>query len=64
MLGNAYQDGKQVAARIRASVHGAHAAGRLDGAPELPLREAHVAVDDVQPPLTDDRPLMIAGRRG
>jgi len=64
MLGNAYQDGKQVAARIRASVHGAHAAGRLDGAPELPLREAHVAVDDVQPPVADDRPLMIAGRRG
>src|SRR5215472_12498974 len=30
MLGNAYQDGKQVAARIRASVHGVQAAGRLD----------------------------------
>jgi DNA recombination protein RmuC len=34
MLGNAYQDGKQVTARIRASVHGAQAAGRLDGALE------------------------------
>lgn len=64
MLGNAYQDGKQVAARIRASVHGAQAAGRLDGAPELRVREARVAGDDVQPSVADDRPLMIAGRRG
>jgi DNA recombination protein RmuC len=64
MLGNAYQDGKQVAARIRASVHGAQAAGRLDGAPELPVREARVAGDDVQPSVADDRPLMIAARRG
>jgi DNA recombination protein RmuC len=32
MLGNAYQDGKQVSARIRASVHGIQAAGRLDAA--------------------------------
>ncbi|HXM57026.1 MAG TPA: DNA recombination protein RmuC [Candidatus Dormibacteraeota bacterium] len=30
MLGNAYQDGKQVTARIRASVHGIQAAGQLD----------------------------------
>ena len=30
MLGNAYQDGKQVSARIRASVHGIQTAGRLD----------------------------------
>ncbi|HEY4026820.1 MAG TPA: DNA recombination protein RmuC [Candidatus Dormibacteraeota bacterium] len=29
MLGNAYQDGKQVTARIRASVHGIQTAGRL-----------------------------------
>src|SRR5262249_58744281 len=38
MLGNAYQDGKQVAARIRASVHGAQAPGRLHGpsGPDLP----------------------------
>jgi DNA recombination protein RmuC len=31
MLGNAYQDGKQVTARIRASVRGIQAAGGLDG---------------------------------
>jgi DNA recombination protein RmuC len=31
MLSNAYQDGKQVTARIRASVRGIQAAGRLDG---------------------------------
>src|SRR5437660_27916 len=30
MLGNAYQDGKQVTARIRASVRGIQATGRLD----------------------------------
>jgi DNA recombination protein RmuC len=45
MLGNAYQDGKQVTARIRASVHGIQAAGRLDEPPttlpeEVPLRQA------------------------
>ncbi len=31
MLSNAYQDGKQVTARIRASVRGIQAAGRLNG---------------------------------
>lgn len=35
MLGNAYQDGKQVTARIRASVHGIQAAERLEGGPAL-----------------------------
>jgi hypothetical protein len=30
MLGNAYQDGKQVTARIRASVRGIQATGHLD----------------------------------
>jgi DNA recombination protein RmuC len=36
MLGNAYQDGKQVTARVRASVHGIQAGGHLerDEAPE------------------------------
>ncbi len=34
MLGNAYQDGKQVTARIRASLRGIEAAGRLDEAGE------------------------------
>ena len=40
MLGNAYQDGKQATARIRASVHGIQAAGQLDAdvhAPAEPL---------------------------
>jgi len=38
MLGNAYQDGRQVTARIRASVHGIQAAGQLDDdAPAEPL---------------------------
>lgn len=36
MLGNAYQDGKQVSARIRASVHGIQAAGRLDAESPAP----------------------------
>ena len=46
MLGNAYQDGKQVTARIRASLRGIEAAGRLDEAGEglsLPeIGRAHV----------------------
>jgi len=33
MLGNAYQDGKQVMARIRASVRGIQATGDLDQSP-------------------------------
>jgi DNA recombination protein RmuC len=37
MLGNAYQDGKQVTARIRASVHGIQAAGRLQAPDDPPL---------------------------
>jgi DNA recombination protein RmuC len=41
MLGNAYQDGKQVTARIRASVQGIQAAGRLRPADEPPLDELH-----------------------
>jgi DNA recombination protein RmuC len=52
MLGNAYQDGKQVTARIRASVRGIQAAGRLEGAGDpLPLE-------------ADEPALMSALRRG
>ena len=64
MLGNAYQDGKQVAARIRASVHGAQAAGRLDGPPDLPLRETRQVLDDPQSPTDNERPLRVAAARG
>ena len=39
MLGNAYQDGKQVSARIRASVHGIQAAGRLEPPAPAPARD-------------------------
>jgi len=63
MLGNAYQDGKQVAARIRASVHGAQAAGRLD-ASDLPLRETRHALDDPKDSADDQRSLRIASARG
>jgi DNA recombination protein RmuC len=41
MLGNAYQDGKQVTARIRASVRGIHAAGQLDGPDAGPAGDTH-----------------------
>ena len=41
MLGNAYQDGKQVTARIRASVRGIQAAGQLDGAGVAGAEAAH-----------------------
>lgn len=64
MLGNAYQDGKQVTARIRASVHGAQAAGRLDGPPDGALHEAHQVLDDTQSSAADERPLRIAAARG
>ena len=64
MLGNAYQDGKQVAARIRASVHGAQAAGRLDGPSDLDVRETRQARDNPQSSTDDERPLRIAAARG
>ena len=44
MLGNAYQDGKQVTARIRASVHGIQAAGQLDAAEPPPPAEPLLSV--------------------
>jgi len=63
MLGNAYQDGKQVAARIRASVHGVQAAGRLESTAERPLREAGAGVDVPPASVAGDRPLMIVAPR-
>ncbi len=62
MLGNAYQDGKQVVARVRASVHGAEAAGRLDGPSELPSPEAAGTLHDGGPAVSD-RPLRLAAHR-
>lgn len=64
MLGNAYQDGKQVAARIRASVHGVQAAGRLDGPSDPDVRETRQARDNPQSSTDDERPLRIAAARG
>ena len=63
MLGNAYQDGKQVTARIRASVHGAQAAGRIEGPVGLgPLKEGD-AIDDGGTPVAGDRPFSLAAHR-
>lgn len=60
MLGNTYQDGKQVTARIRASVHGAQAAGRIDGAADLGLQRAPLPLDSQEPSGTDEPTLHIA----
>src|SRR5262249_8561905 len=59
MLGNTYQDGKQVSARIRASVHGAQAAGRLDGASGLDLQRAPRARASREPSGSDERMLHV-----
>lgn len=44
MLGNAYQDGKQTVARIRAAVHGIQAAERMAAVPALGVLEDGVQV--------------------
>src|SRR5262249_10721388 len=52
MLGNAYQEGKQVTARIRASVRGIQAAGRLESGEE----DAEAAREGDELPLLRLRP--------
>jgi DNA anti-recombination protein RmuC len=51
MLSNAYQEGKQVTARIRASVQGIQTAGRLEAAVEPDPAESAAAPADGRPDL-------------
>jgi DNA recombination protein RmuC len=57
MLGNAYQEGKQVSARIRASVRGIQAAGSLDAAPAPAEPSGPAPLDEA-----GERPLSAARR--
>ena len=60
MLSNAYQDGKQVTARIRASVHGAQAAGQLETAPDASRLPEKRTLDGASVPDPGEQTLHLA----